>query len=128
MKTAKDYLEEANAAVSRVEAAEAVSQFGAPNTVFLDVRDSGAIAGTGTIEGAVQVPRGMLEFAADENTDFHNAALTKDANIMVVCAAGGQAALAGKTLKDMGYTSVTNIGGFGAWKDAGGPTEGTPDA
>ena len=28
------------------------------------------------------------------------------------CAGGGRAALAGKTLKDMGYTKVFNGGGF----------------
>jgi rhodanese-related sulfurtransferase len=33
------------------------------------------------------------------------------------------AALAGKTLKEMGYERVINIGGFNAWKEAGGPTE-----
>ena len=32
------------------------------------------------------------------------------------CAGGGRAALAGKTLKDMGYTKVFNGGGF---KDLG---------
>ena len=37
--------------------------------------------------------------------------------------AGGQAALAGKTLKEMGYQNVTNVGGIGDWKDAGGPME-----
>jgi rhodanese-related sulfurtransferase len=26
-------------------------------------------------------------------------------------------------LQDMGFTNVTNIGGFAAWKEAGGPTE-----
>ncbi|MGY8791540.1 MAG: rhodanese-like domain-containing protein [Pseudomonadales bacterium] len=40
-----------------------------------------------------------------------------------MCGAGGQAALAGKTLLEMGYKNVINIGGFSAWKDAGGPTE-----
>ncbi|MEM1365708.1 MAG: rhodanese-like domain-containing protein [Pseudomonadota bacterium] len=128
MKTSTDYLDEANQSVPRIEADEAVSKFGSDNTVFLDVRDSGAIANTGTIQGAVQVPRGMLEFAADPTSALHNAALTKNANIMVMCAAGGQAALAGKTLQEMGYTSVTNIGGFGAWKEAGGPTEGVPES
>lgn len=53
----------------------------------------------------------------------HNETLQKDADIYLVCRLGGQAALSGKTLVDMGYTSVTVVGGFGAWKEAGGPTE-----
>ena len=63
------------------------------------------------------------EFAADDATDYHNPALKKDAELYLVCGAGGQAALAGKTLKDMGFQNVTNVGGFPDWKAAGGPSE-----
>ena len=45
-----------------------------------------------------------------------------DAEIILVCGAGGMAALAGKTLLEMGYQNVLNVGGFASWKDAGGPT------
>jgi len=124
MKTAKDFLDAANATVPRISADEAVGAHGKDGAVYVDVRDSSAIAETGTIAGAQQIPRGMLEFVADEATPYHNASMQKDANIYLVCAAGGQAALAGKTLQDMGYQSVTNIGGFGDWVAAGGPTEG----
>ena len=43
---------------------------------------------------------------------MHNLKLKKDQKIALVCGAGGQAALAGKTLHDMGYTDVVNVGGF----------------
>ena len=91
--------------------------------VFIDVRDGSEIAETGTIAGALHIPRGFVEFAADDATPFHNDALTKDGEIILVCGAGGMAALTGKTLIDMGYTNVSNAGGFQAWKDAGGATE-----
>ena len=39
------------------------------------------------------------------------------------CAAGGQAALAGKTLKEMGYKNVYNVGGIADWVAAGGQSE-----
>ena len=42
---------------------------------------------------------------------------------MLVCGAGGMAALTGKTLVEMGYKKVSNVGGFSSWKDAGGPVE-----
>ena len=64
----------------------------------------------------------MIEFAADPNTPFHETRLTPDADIVLVCGAGGQAALAGKTLTEMGYKHVSNVGGYSGWKDAGGPT------
>ena len=123
MKVAKDFLEEANAVVPRLGTEEAIAKYDAGGGVFVDVRDSGVIAKTGTIKGAHGIARGMMEFVADPATDYYNAALQKDADIYLICGVGGQAALAGKTLKDMGYENVTNIGGFSAWKEAGGPTE-----
>lgn len=124
MKTAKDFMEEANAVVPRMSAEDAIAKYNAGGGVFVDVRDSGAIAQSGTIKDAHRIARGMMEFVADPDTPFHNDALQKDADIYLICGAGGQAALAGKTLKDMGFENVTNIGGFAAWKEAGGPTEG----
>ena len=43
---------------------------------------------------------------------------------MFFCAGGLRSALAAKTAQDMGLKPVAHIlGGFKAWKDAGGPTE-----
>ncbi len=123
MKTAQDFLAEANAVVPKIALEDAIKRHGEGNAVFIDVRDGSEIAGSGTIAGALHIPRGFIEFAADDATPFHNSALTKDAEILLVCGAGGMAALTGKTLIDMGYTNVSNAGGFQAWKDAGGATE-----
>ena len=123
MKTAKEYLAEANAVVPRISSDDGISKHDAGNSVFIDVRDSSDIVKSGTIAGALRIPRGFLEFAADENLPYFNAKLNKDADIVLVCAAGGQAALAGKTLKDMGYKNVFNVGGIADWVAAGGKTE-----
>jgi rhodanese-related sulfurtransferase len=124
MKTAKDYMEAANATVPKMSAEEAVGKHGTAGAVFVDVRDSADIAQSGTIAGAHRVPRGMIEFRADPAIEaLYDPTFQKDAELYLICGAGGQAALAGKTLQDMGFTNVTNIGGFAAWKDAGGPTE-----
>ncbi len=123
MKSAKDFLEEAHAVVPKITSEQGIAKHAAGGTIFVDVRDGASIAQSGTIAGAHRVPRGMIEFHADPATDFHVEALQKDAEIVLICGAGGQAALAGKTLKDMGYQNVSNVGGFAAWKDAGGPTE-----
>lgn len=124
MKTAKDFLEEANAVVPKISAEDGIAKHAEGNAVFVDVRDPTSIAETGTIAGAVRAPRGMIEFMADPEMEaFYKPALQKDAELILICAAGGQAALSGKTLKDMGYTNVSNVGGFSAWKDAGGPVE-----
>lgn len=123
MKTAQDYLADANAVVPKISPEDGIAKHKAGGTVFIDVRDSSDIAASGTIAGALRIPRGFIEFAADPATPHHNAALTKDADIVLICGAGGQAALTGKTMVDMGYTNVSNVGAFSAWKEAGGPTE-----
>ncbi|NNE88981.1 MAG: rhodanese-like domain-containing protein [Silicimonas sp.] len=123
MKTAADYLEEANAVVPKISPEEGISKHSAGGCVFVDVRDSSSINETGTIAGAKRIARGMIEFMATEGHDLHHPAMTKDADIVLICGAGGQAALAGKTLKDMGFEKVSNVGGFSAWKEAGGPVE-----
>ena len=120
MKTAQNYLDEANAAVPKISVEEGMAKHQSGGTVFVDVRDSGDIAASGTIAGALRVPRGMLEFRADSNTPFHDAELQKDRTIVLHCASGGRAALAGKLLKDMGFQSVFNMGGLSDWKAAGG--------
>ncbi|MDA0358058.1 MAG: rhodanese-like domain-containing protein [Proteobacteria bacterium] len=123
MKNAKQYLEEANAIVPRISPADGIAKHDAGASLFIDVRDSGDIAKSGTIAGALRIPRGFLEFAADENLPYFNAKLSKDADIVLVCGAGGQAALAGKTLREMGYHNVSNVGGISEWIAAGGKSE-----
>ena len=123
MKSAKDFLEEAHAVVPKISTEDGIAKHQAGGSVFVDVRDSDSIKASGTIAGAQRVPRGMVEFIADPATQLHNPALQKDADLVLICGAGGQAALAGKTLKEMGYQNVSNVGGFAAWKEAGGPVE-----
>ena len=123
MKTATQYLDEANASVTRISADEAVNLYEHTDGIFVDVRDSADIMASGTIKGALRIPRGFIEFAADSELPYHHKSLQKNANIYLVCGLGGQAALAGRTLIEMGFTSVTNIGGFNDWKEAGGATE-----
>ena len=111
-KTAQDFLAEANAIVPRIETDAGITRHGQANVVIVDVRDGMDIAKTGTVAGALRIPRGFIEFAADSNTQFHQPAMQKDAEVILICAAGGQAALAGKTLIDMGYQNVSNVGGL----------------
>ena len=121
MKTAKDYLDEANAVVKKIDFDAALQKHNSKSAVFIDVRDSGDIAKTGTITDALKIQRGLIEFVADEATKLYNDALKKDSEIILVCSAGGQAALTGKTLIDMGYTDVSNVGAIGDWEKNGGP-------
>ena len=123
MKTSSEYLKEAHAVVKRIDVESGIGRHKSGNAVFIDVRDSAEISSTGTIKGSLQIPRGFIEFAADESTPFHNKALSKDQEIILVCGAGGMAALTGKTMIEMGYKNVKNVGGIGDWIKAEGPIE-----
>jgi len=121
MKTAKDYLDEANKVVNKIDVNEAIEKHKNSSALFIDVRDSSDIAKTGSISGSLKIQRGLIEFVADEATALYNDTLKKDSEIILVCGAGGQAALTGKTLIDMGYTNVSNVGAIGDWEKNGGP-------
>ena len=123
MKTAKDYLDEANAVVKKINIGEAIEKHKKSSAIFIDVRDSADITKTGTITNALKIQRGLIEFVADEATGLYNDALKKDSEIILVCGAGGQAALTGKTMIDMGYINVSNVGAIGDWEKNGGPME-----
>lgn len=111
----KQLMADANTAVPKIgvdEARKLVSEEGA---LLVDVRDGTELAQTGKLKGAVHVSRGMIEFRADAGLPSHDPAFRKERPVVLYCASGGRAALAGKVLKDMGYTKVHNLGGF---KDA----------
>lgn len=122
-KSVKDLLAEANAAVPRLSPAEAKEKMRSSDVLVVDVRDPTEVQQTGRLKGATNVSRGMLEFRADPDSQYHDPAFQKDATILLHCASGGRSALAGKTLLDMGYTAVFNIGGFKDLTEAGIDTE-----
>jgi rhodanese-related sulfurtransferase len=119
--TAKDLLAAANASVPRVSPDEARDLI-AKGALVVDVRDGTEVA-NGKVKGAVHAQRGLIEFKADPEMPSHDPAFRKDRTVIVYCASGGRSALAGKTLQDMGYTDVRNLGQFKSWVDAGGETE-----
>lgn len=121
--TVKGLLDAANAAVPRISGAEAVQLAAQPNVLIVDVRDAAEVKASGKAKGAVAVSRGLIEFRADPEAPTHDAAFDRNKTIIIHCASGGRAALAGKTLKDMGYTDVRNLGGFKDWVAAGGEIE-----
>lgn len=123
MKTVQEMLAAANAEVPRIAAGEAKTLAAQSQVVLLDVRDAAEVKASGKAKGAVAVSRGLLEFRADPQSPLHDAAFDRAKTIIVYCASGGRSALAGKTLKDMGYADVRNLGGFKDWVEAGGEVE-----
>ena len=115
-------LAEAKGVVEKIDAAQA-QEMAADGALLLDIRDGLELTKTGKAKGSVHVSRGLLEFAADPDMPTHNAEFRKDRPVVLFCASGGRAFLAGKLLKDMGYSEVYNLGGFKDWVEAGGAVE-----
>jgi rhodanese-related sulfurtransferase len=115
----KQMIEAANAVVPRITAARARELIG-QGALILDVRDAPEVEKTGKVQGAVHVSRGMLEFRADPESPYHDKTFDRAKPVIVYCASGGRSALSGKTLKELGYSEVYNLGAFKDWAESGG--------
>jgi rhodanese-related sulfurtransferase len=117
--TVKDMLAAARAAVPAITPADAADLLANADALIVDVRDGTEVAASGRIKGALAVSRGLLEFRADPDLPTHDPALRKDRPVILYCGSGGRAALAGKTLVEMGFKDVRNVGGFKGLLEAG---------
>ena len=123
IQTVRDLVTQASADVRTIAAADAARLVGTADAVFVDVREASELEQTGTVEGALHVPRGLLEFQADPSSPSHKPGLDPDRRIILFCAAGGRSTLAARTLQEMGFTDVASVeGGFSALKSAGAAT------
>jgi rhodanese-related sulfurtransferase len=120
--TLKDMMAAANAAVPKISPEEARALM-AQGALVVDVRDAPEVEKSGKVAGALHVSRGMLEFRADPTSPYHDKTFSKDKTIIVYCASGGRSALSGKTLKDLGYGDVRNLGAFKDWAESGGAVD-----
>jgi rhodanese-related sulfurtransferase len=127
-KTFMQMVGEAKAEVSSVAPKDVQAKIdGSKKPLIVDVREPEGVAETGAIPTSINVPLGMLAIKADQELPeaMRDERLQdRDQEVIVTCAAGGQAALGAKTLKDMGFTNVTYVeGGMRGWQEAGMPTE-----
>ena len=124
MKTVKELVAKANEQVETLQVSEVKTLLSNPGIALVDLRDSAELQQEGKIPGAVHVNRGMLEFALDPTTKYHNPVFSSGKKIVFYCAGGGRSALAAATAEDMGLDNVAHLaGGFKAWKEAGAPVE-----
>lgn len=119
----KQMMEAANALAPRITTAEARALIETEGALVVDVRDAAEVAASGKVPGAVNVPRAMLEFRADPESPAHVEGFDRDRTVIVYCASGGRSALAGRTLSEMGFEKIRNLGGFKDWVEGGGEVE-----
>jgi rhodanese-related sulfurtransferase len=73
---------------------------------IVDVREPGEYA-DGHIAGAVNVPRGLLEFTIWEHVGYPDKT-DMNKRLTLYCKTGGRCALATKTLGELGFTNVVS--------------------
>ncbi|SDU29959.1 rhodanese-like domain-containing protein [Halopseudomonas salegens] len=116
MKNAHDLVVDAKAQIQEVSVQDAEAAIRNADAL-IDVRESDEFA-AGHIAGAVNIPRGLLEFKLSSTPEMS----ARDLKLVLYCKTSGRAALAANSLQQMGYLNVQSIsGGFEAWSDAGKP-------
>lgn len=91
--------------------------------LIVDVREPHEYA-AGHIPGALSVPRGLLEGAADLEFKHRNETLSqaRARTVVTYCQSGGRSALAADTLKQMGFDKAHSLsGGLDLWQAEGMP-------
>jgi len=116
MKTAHDLVQTAKAAIREIAVQDAEEAIQVAD-YLIDVREADEYH-AGHIPGAINIPRGLLEFKLTTDPTLEERGL----NIVIYCKTSGRAALAACVMKDMGYLNVQSIdGGIDAWAALGNP-------
>ncbi|MCB1567406.1 MAG: sulfurtransferase [Xanthomonadales bacterium] len=122
--TANDLIADARTRVQQITAAEVHAKHAA-DTVLIDVREPGEFA-EGHLPGAINLPRGVLEFKIEAHPalacDTSPALADRQRAIVVYCLSGGRSMLACDSLQRLGFTQIRSLtGGIAAWREAGLP-------
>ena len=75
--------------------------------VMIDVRQYEELQASGTVQGSLHIPKGVIEFRLNSNDE-----ISFDTSVYVFCAVGIRSAIAGHNLKKVGYQKVFNLVGF----------------
>ena len=118
-------VDEAMAQVTTYNVDQVRQRLDDPALQLVDIRDARELEREGTLPGAINAPRGMLEFWVDPDSPYYKPVFGDAGKQYVLfCGAGWRSALAAKALQDMGMTNVAHIdGGFTEWAKQGAPVE-----
>jgi MFS family permease len=91
--------------------------------LVIDVRSVDERQRDGAMPGSMHIPRSVLEWRVDPDSEFRNpAACDLERRVVVFCTDGFSSSLAAAVLRDLGYSHATDmVGGFRGWKEAGLP-------
>ncbi|WP_138417351.1 rhodanese-like domain-containing protein [Aquibacillus sediminis] len=95
--------------ITNISTAELKNQLNDKSKQFVDVRTPGEFKGN-HIKEFKNIPLNTLVQKAEKQ-------LSKDEEVVVICASGMRSQKASKLLKNAGFTNVTNVkGGMNAWR------------
>ncbi|MCK9637348.1 MAG: rhodanese-like domain-containing protein [Methylobacter tundripaludum] len=108
----EDMVDAAKQRIVEIDVAKSKQLLAEGNIVLIDTREESEYA-AGHIDGAILLPRGMLEFKIGSLPELAD----KSKAVLIYCRLGNRSALAAQTLQQLGYTNVLSMaGGFEAWK------------
>ena len=121
IKSSKVLVDEANKQIKTLNAIEVKKMLEKGEATLIDIRDIRELWREGTLKEATHIPRGMLEFWLDPNSQyFKDKKINEEKKIILFCALGMRSALATKSLQDMGFKNIAHVdGGFDALKNSG---------
>ncbi len=125
--SSKAMVETARRQIEELSAADVIALRSDQNVTLVDIRDPRELEREGRVPGAFHCPRGMLEFWIDPESPYFKPRFGEDKKFVFFCAGGMRSVLAAKVAQDMGLKPVAHIiGGFKAWREAGGLIETGP--
>lgn len=100
--------------IAEISVADTKSLLEQEPVCLIDIREASEYQ-DGVIEGALRIPRGVLEFKISDE----ESANSSDRKIILFCRSGNRSALAAASLANMGYKNIMSmIGGYQAWKES----------
>ncbi len=119
-----NYLKSVRKTVKTTDMAGYLAAVKNPNgATFIDVREPAEFA-AGHVPGAINIPRGLLEFLVYQDLGYPKTKVDADKTIYVQCKTGGRATLATASLKKIGFTHpIAVIMTWDDWVKAGNPVE-----
>jgi len=111
------------AAQPALTAQDAIEMNKTGEIAIIDVRDHTELAQSGKAKNAHHIPLFLLQSQANPSHPEFNKALDTTKPVAIYCASGARSGMAVRTLLQMGFESVHNIGGLMHWHQAGGELE-----
>lgn len=122
-----DMVADARTRIQGLSKEEMQGELEAGDALIVDIRDVRERWREGAIPGSRHVPRGMLEFWADPQSEYYKGFMNPERRTIVYCAGGLRSSLAADVLQKMGYKNVAHLEmGYDAWKAEGGAWKEVP--